>query len=527
MIGRATQAREAGDWWRACQVSDVDVGFDLRGVAGRYGSGVADALADDLRHLAPDLVRWHLLRKEFGDPLLVPRRTFVLAAYGQSTRHGPCLMVHTPTTYNVPQRLRLDFGEPAPYDKDKPERNQWWTASRHLWHARHTDELRARCGGGDRTPFFERDGRVRDTARLPTGPCPDDPTADTEWFVTRYQIADGGDLMGEVLGAVGVVLDAHDSRLGWPRTALAVRRLATESRMLRDVSHRWLVPLPTSAGLVLDVSDPTVVRGQVQTWHTDARTTATMLPDASWRQLPDLVLLHAGRITPDELHPLVCRALFPDHPPAAGPPPPRAPEPVRVRCRGEWHTVQAIGGRLAIPHSDAEVRREQALVALDGPTGGCFAVQRTWLTGSGRLPRQLRAQRQDMLWRAQLGDTHGVLALLDAGMSPTVRNGSRQTLLHLLYLLDHEVLLPRLLAAGLDLETRDDNGRTPLHAAVGNEGSPAVIRALVDAGAAIAVVDAAGVSVAELMNRHSRKEDLDFLAAGFVRRYRRAAGLDG
>jgi hypothetical protein len=42
---------------------------------------------------------------------------------------------------------------------DDPSWRDRWDFSRHLWDDRHTDGLRVRLGGGDRTPFFHRDGQ--------------------------------------------------------------------------------------------------------------------------------------------------------------------------------------------------------------------------------------------------------------------------------------------------------------------------------------------------------------------------------
>ncbi|NEC04149.1 ankyrin repeat domain-containing protein, partial [Streptomyces sp. SID7909] len=133
------------------------------------------------------------------------------------------------------------------------------------------------------------------------------------------------------------------------------------------------------------------------------------------------------------------------------------------------------------------------------------------LTGTGRLPRALAAQRRDLFLRAQHGDTAGVVALLDAGVDPRVRDGGRRTLLHVLPLLDHTVLLPRLLAAGLDLEARDHRERTPLSAAVSGRGTAALVRDLLDAGARIDVTDQTELSLEQMIRKY-RRTDLRFLA---------------
>ncbi|NYV78734.1 ankyrin repeat domain-containing protein, partial [Streptomyces sp. UH6] len=192
--------------------------------------------------------------------------------------------------------------------------------------------------------------------------------------------------------------------------------------------------------------------------------------------------------------------------------------PFRVRCRdGAWHQVVLRGGRLEGPHTDEERRREQAMRVFGGPVSGCFAVEQAWRSGEGRLPKALRAQRQELFQRVEHGDTAGVVALLDAGHDPLVRDARGRGLLHVVHLLDHEVLLPRLLEAGLDLESRDRKGRTPLHSVVEDGGSPAVVAALLGAGARTDVVcridayDETELSLAQTVRRY-RRTDLAFLA---------------
>jgi hypothetical protein len=172
--------------------------------------------------------------------------------------------------------------------------------------------------------------------------------------------------------------------------------------------------------------------------------------------------------------------------------------------------VHLRDGGLRIPHTGEEQERESALRALGGATAGCFAVQHAWNGQGGRLPRHLRDQRQELFTRVQHGDTLGVLSLLDAGVDPHARDGRKRTLLHMLHMLDHEELLPRLLDAGLDLEAKDQNNRTPLHMAVGDHGPEPLVRALVDAGARIDVVDDLEWALSDLIKR-IRRTDLGWL----------------
>ncbi|GAA1023325.1 hypothetical protein Aple_084380 [Acrocarpospora pleiomorpha] len=520
MIEQATERRLAGDWRGACSAANVDVAFDLAEVENAYGRSTAATLAEDLRHFAPDLLRWHLPRTGSGRTTIGVGHQVILARYGRSA----ILRVTTPRMIEGPQRLVLRFG-PAPSEE---EESFWpthadWSAARHLWDLRRTADLRERCGGGDRAPFFEADGRPRATAGPPTAGR-EDPAAHTEW-VTSLQ--DRGDFEA-ALAAAGLNVEIVPPSRAWGSSAgdplgalallpLALTRLEPEVRLLaeqgagdrfRILCHPYTMLLEPKAGSL-----------RVRVFANRDKKESAELPEAYWRRLPDLDLLRAGRLAPEGLHPLIREALFPERPDVdGGRPHPEPLSPVRVRCGGEWHEVRSGDGTLLLPHSEEEQRRERAMRALGGAVAGCFAVRQTWTSGIGRLPKALRFQRRELFLRVQHGDTPGVLRLLDSGVDPRVRDGRQRTLLHMLHLLDHERLLPRLLAAGLDVEAQDHHKRTPLHVAVGDGGSAALVRDLRAAGARIDVVDYDGWSLADLIRRRKRA-DLDFLLAELDREH--------
>ncbi|MFE4420035.1 ankyrin repeat domain-containing protein [Streptomyces sp. NPDC056817] len=532
MIERATERRLAGDWRGACAAARVDVAIDLSEVAEHCGHDVAAAVEDDLRHLVPDLVRWHLPRVLGGRTTLDTGRTVVLARYrpvDAAERRGstPYLHLTTPAMLEGPQRITLRFetveDEQAAGVFGRPTED--WRYARYLWDARHTAELRERCGGRERPPFFHPDGRPRGTDELPTAdPGPGDPVARTEWITLLHQEGE----IEAAFAAAGIEVDLTppdgpgwyraDPKLLLGRLALHHTGLEREFRRLagEGVGDRFLIVGDWHSYVLLEPTAPGSRAGlRVRVVNRHEIKEARFLAEALWRRLPDLDLMRVGGVAPEHLHPLVREALFPDLRVAdgtAGPPGPAALPPVRVRCRGAWHEVGfRPGGPLHIPHSDEEQRREQALRAFGGAVAGCFAVQQTWVSGSGRLPKALRAQRQDMFLRAQHGDTSGVLALLDAGMDPRVCDAARRSLLHVLHLLDHELLLPRLLAEGLDLEARDHRDRTPLFVAVNDGGSRSLVEALLAAGARIDVIDQSELSLAQVVRRYKRP-DLAFLA---------------
>ncbi|WP_061298348.1 hypothetical protein [Herbidospora cretacea] len=152
MIEQATERRLAGDWRGACAAAGVDVLFDLVTVERVHGPATAAALAEDLRHLVPDLLRWHLPRGTGVSGTLAVRRRVTLVRHGAGVLH-----VVLPERVEAPQRLTLRFGPTSPTSDD-------WTAVRHLWDARHTAELLERHGGGD--PHAERVTALHEQGRV-------------------------------------------------------------------------------------------------------------------------------------------------------------------------------------------------------------------------------------------------------------------------------------------------------------------------------------------------------------------------
>jgi hypothetical protein len=541
MIEQATERRLAGDWRGACAAARVDPTFTMAEVAERYGAQTAATLAEDLTHLAPDLVRWHLPRHLDGRSTLRPNQCAVLAWYGEHLIRRPCLCVTTPAMVDGPQRLLLRFdamdGQRQPEFSDAASylwisgQIQDWRMARHLWDARQAGDLLERCCGGTRVPFRNADGTPRGAAELPArDPGPADPAGHAEWVSALW---DRGDIR-QAIEAAGITMDETPPQTGYyspppllevlAKRRLALTRLEPEVRRLAGAGFCDPFQIRTGRNqlaviqLELDGATPGLRIRLVPGPYGDY---VRPLPEAIWRRLPDLDLLQFGDVTPEELHPLVGASLFParaQHP-SDGPPAP-APRPVpvvRVRCRGEWHEVRPLADGLRLQHTAAEERRERAIRALGGPVTGCFAVQQAWTSGSGWLPKTLGEQRREFFSRVQHGDTAEVIRLLEAGIDPRIRDGRKRTLLHLLYLLDHEIMLPMLLNMGLDLEARDHHGRTPIHVAVG-AGPVALVHALLDAGARTDAVDFQNDSLLTPILRRRRVE-LRFLHDAILREY--------
>ncbi|MFI6729759.1 ankyrin repeat domain-containing protein [Streptomyces sp. R-74717] len=525
MIEESAERRAAGDWQGACAAARFDVKFDLAQVSVRYGPDVAGALGADLRHLVPDLVRWHLPRILGGRSTLATDRIVILAGYGRTPDGpgpaSPYLYLRTLPMVDGPQRIALRFGTAGKGSQSAPgvfrSGIEDWRTARYLWDARRTGELRAHVGVADRPPFLHADGTPRAADELPTAdPGSGDPVARAEWLTLLHQ----NGRVAESLAAAGIEWDPTPPQMpAWygatpesivaglaldvPRLEAAVRRFAEHSPAQRfQIGEDW------RANILLEFTARGPLRMRlVGRGEADG---AAFVPEAVWRRLPDFDLLRTGGASPDQLHPLVAGSLFTGLGTVAGPPGPTPPAPVRVRCRGEWHEVVFRDGRLDSPHSPQERQRESALRAFGGAVTGCFAVEHACMSGTGRLPKALQAQRRELFLRVQHGDTPGVLELLDAGVDLRVRDGGQRSLLHVLHLLDHELLLPRLLAAGLDLEATDHLDRTPLYAAVNGGGSPGLVRALIEAGARIDVVDQMELSLDQLIRQY-RRTDLDFL----------------
>ena len=85
MIETATARRRAGDWAGACAAAGID--FAPRTPSRTHGRELAARVRADLRHLAPDLLRWHMPRIA-PRGLLRPGLTIALARYDSEPRAG-------------------------------------------------------------------------------------------------------------------------------------------------------------------------------------------------------------------------------------------------------------------------------------------------------------------------------------------------------------------------------------------------------------------------------------------------------
>ncbi|MFE6308541.1 hypothetical protein [Nocardiopsis sp. NPDC057823] len=498
-IDRATERRLAGDWRGACEAAGIDVEFDLDTVRNDHGTEFTEQLLDDLHHLVPDLARLHMPRSWKGLGLLLPEQPALLSRPGGPD--GPWLTLKVePWDERRSRRPVLGLraegpvpehwlsytpqGKLLPYLRFNvsPSVGHWghiphvWETSRHLWDIRRVHEARERWGGNSRrAPFLNPDGTPRPLEEMP-GSEPADPAARSEWIDDLHQAGQ----VTEAFAAAGIEFAAEtapapESR--WSKTRagsidpvaaaarlpLSLARVPGELRQLSlaGLGTEFFIPYSGEHRLLFVLAGDTVRAGFAE-FDMEAAEETPVLPEVCWARPPDVDVLRDG-MSPDELHPLVREAIAPDHVPGTPPEPAFADRtPVRVRCQGEWHEVTPTRTGLEIPHDGAEQTREASLRAFGGRASGCHAVRETWATGGGWLPRALRERRDDLFERVGHGDTDAVLRYLDGGGDPNVRNAGGQTLQHHLALLDHAVLIPRLLAAGADFRAEDLSGEVPL-----------------------------------------------------------------
>ncbi|MEV0347769.1 hypothetical protein AB0H88_18535 [Nonomuraea sp. NPDC050680] len=312
MIESATARRTTGDWAAACAAAHVDVDLNLRHIARLHGQELATHLRSDLRHLAPDLLRWHMPRIA-PNGLIRPGLTLSLAQY-QERDNTVHLVARTPPAWaDADQRISLALWDgsrsgprPCPHPHPHPNRRFRLDLHRHLWDARRAGELRARSETAPHAQGWAVD-RWPAEARL----------------LLRAEGQEGGTVAVRVGGRRQVILDVDASRAGSGGPA----------------------PPP-------------------------------ILPDAATWVLPDLALLRTGLIEADRLHPLVAAALVAGHSPDTKPHGHQSENgPRMVECRGAQHRIALVNGVLvALDHDATEIRRESLLAELTGTPLPCLRL---------------------------------------------------------------------------------------------------------------------------------------------------------
>jgi hypothetical protein len=500
-IADAAAARRAGDWRAAAAFARTDVDVDLDALRERHGDAAVDAVEDDLRHLALDLLWWHLPRHTGGMTTLRARTAAILAPATGATE-ALLIRVGLPLAPTGPQRLSLTV-----VDDFSDER--WFFAPRHTWDVRVAPGLRAAWGGSvERPPLLTSDGRPMRARDLGLD---DDAAADTERI---YRLLVDGDPFSAWFEC-GIELDIADNRPLHPDSASPTCPVgvADDARAVARAFGEDTVSTVFATHLNLTMSTPIQASGWDPQDYLDVPWRIATAPVPA-----DLVLLYAGMQTPDDLHPLIRASLFPDRAetgattrfaPAVEP-----GAPVRVRCGADWHRVAVADGELRLDdHDPDEVRRERMLRSLGGTSTGCFAVREQWTTGATRLPRDLAAQRREIRRRAQNGETDWLLDEIALGsVDPRMRDANGWTLLHMAMWMDWERLAPLVVGHGVPIDVTDRIGRTPLYVAVHQGGPAAYVHWLLDHGADPNASTEHGADTFSVLYR-SRRSDLDRIDA--------------
>ncbi|MBT2441757.1 hypothetical protein J7E93_16875 [Streptomyces sp. ISL-36] len=413
MIETATARRCAGDWAGACAAAGFDIDLDLRSLARSHGRDLAARIRADLRHLAPDLLRWHMPRIA-PDGLLRPGLTISLARYDADGPDGarPMHLVArtAPAWADAGQRISLALWDGSFSDvgtcrhpHPRPHRKYRLDLHRHLWDARRADELRLRSGA-ELPAVGGRDGRTPDTEP------PDPDLLDPELLAA---VPPGHRCAVHRWAAEAAILLQADKR----STRTFTVRFGARHRLVLDLDLDLVLDLAEDGdadrggnGRANGVASPTL---RIAAAPTDGSTSALpVLPDAATWVLPDLELLRTGSIEAHRLHPLVASALLSEHSPAAPPHiPDRARQPRLVECRGARHRIGLVDGALtALDHDPAEIRREELLVALTGTPLPCLQA----IDEAHRRPDCLTGVRE----RLDHGDTAGAIAVVEALLGP-------------------------------------------------------------------------------------------------------------
>jgi hypothetical protein len=500
MITAAMHRREAGDWRGACAAARVDIHIDLGRIRDAHGTEVAARLEDDLLHFVPDLARWHAPRHP-GSPLglLVPGWSVTLADYD-----GLRLSMRMPAHAERPQRIALHC-VPRGHDGGMAGVEDW-TGLRDLWDARATAGLLGRLGGGDRAPFFHRDGTPLSRMEL-AAQDESDPVALMERVIA---LQDGGEVE-TAWQTAGFRADfSRPERYRYlqrtpPGAAATVPAFSAQVRAALTRPGASVLVLRTPGlydCVVLSMVDGQLHAGLATPWEVRDE---PVLPRPVWQRLPDLELLRTGHIGADEVHPLVRAAMFPDQSDPGYRPREAVSivDDIAVRCRRQWHRLSWRDGRLATAdHTPDEVDRERVMRSLGGEVPACVDVADAWagLT-QRRLPRPLRELRARAMPAVLHGRDDLLLRLVNAGvdLSGLTDRWRRGPLHHLAKVDAEEALLPLLLASGADINARDGKGRTPLGCVLFDGGSADLVRAMLNAGADPLVLDETGENALHLL----------------------------
>ncbi len=401
MIEAATRRRSAGDWRGACAAADVEVQFNPDAIRRLYGSRVAGQLVDDLRDLAPDLLRWHMPRVAHGvgrlqEGLLVPLADF-------ATDDGGYRLTLTAAT----PRFALAAGERIVLVILASDRRQRQTgmnpATRAVLDCVHRKSLHRYSLLHHR--MFWNAAQAPLLAQLCVG------LLDVS---TTYTDTVAG-IDARVPQQITSLQDSGHTAAAW--SAAGIDLSVAVPGEGAEKAKRWLSTIPVNlpslldqARAVLPGADSATIRfgGGTITLHGLVRTVSPVsariapanaspglpiIPEAAWSRPVDADLLRLGLLQPHELHPLVAAALAPGlagERASAGDanasgyravPGIEAVDvhtlgsaAIRVRCGAGSHRIAQIDSRWRAVDHNEHAARETLLDALGGRPNPCRAA---------------------------------------------------------------------------------------------------------------------------------------------------------
>jgi hypothetical protein len=403
MIEAAAERRSAGDWRGACAAADVEFFFNPETVRRRYGAEVAGALLDDLRTLAPDLLRWHLPRYAHGSGQLLGGLLVPLAEYGGAGT-GLTLAAATPgfalaagerivltllETCSSGARANTDAAAGAvlkAVHRRCAERYDW-RRYRVFWDAASAPELRELCRGG-----------ALDSAAILQ--LQDEGRAAEAWAAAEFEVA-----LGAPRGR-GRAKPEEQRRLWLWLSSLPVNLPGLAPRVSDALPGSGEAVIRCGSGALvmsgLNGGGPPAVE-VVSPRSVRARDAAVPeVPYAVWSRPLDADLLRLGLVEARDLHPLVGAAI------ADGAAERTAPTGWRystesgieaqyadsvssgatgnavvlVHCGADLHRVARVDGRWRPIDHDDHAARETLLQRLGGPVNPCRGAAQH--LGSGR-----------------------------------------------------------------------------------------------------------------------------------------------
>lgn len=301
--------------WQAVRrhaAAEVRVLVDRPTVVREFSYIVAQAVTRDLRDLAPDLLRWHFPPEAGTRGRLWAGQTIVLTRY--AANRDPALLARVPVGQGETRQVIEVFVAPEREARQEPGwapvefPRMYWDA------ARHADELRAAYGGTDRIPFFNSDGTPLAPDDYPGAGCPADPVGRIEWLTLRWDDGEFRAALAEC--GIGTEFEPWDPSdvppiAVWELPDLVRRRTRRNGDGRFGMVAPWPPRRPPMPILDVAIYEGAATARAVE-YNPDAAVSRHFsIPIVTSRRPVDVDLLRLGYLRPDELPPLVHKALFP------------------------------------------------------------------------------------------------------------------------------------------------------------------------------------------------------------------------